>query len=386
MTTTQDAAGAPAVPVDAPPVIATFGGKAFGKTTDALTVVAGNGLIFAQPGATIVSKTVLGVDINSRIQPVDCFERLPDAIYAAKSQGFDAVYIDDGTLLMQRSMQLAMQRFKKGSGYDFAMYTYLRGLVTNVVVALRWCRIPGVITCHDQDAQTARDGTEFPLGPDLGWSKLVHILPRTADVSQHAIGRGGAAAGPGMVPGVGSAPPVPPPAVAVPAPAPAAPEAPPVPGAAPPVPTADGEAAPKATAPTPPAVPPRAAGPRPAWDFRVNCPRGRRGIATGDRFDVLPEWDAPLNSLMLIREAARVTGYNYHVPRPRGLEWMDEVAEDIAGALVDGQPRAQATKRWIDHLKKAGIHPLHIRWAVRDGIHLSELRAHREDALFAGML
>lgn len=383
-------------PVDAPPLINTFGPKAVGKTTDALTVAAGNGLVCAQPGATVVAKTVLGVDISNRIMEVDCFERLPDVIYAAKRAGYDAVYVDDGTLLMKRSYALAAERFKKGGGFDFAMYTYLRSLVTNVAVALRWARIPAIITCHDQQAFShAKDG-DYPLGPDLGWSKLVKELPHESDISQYAIGRAGgkgpmAAPAPPAPPAPVSAPPPVAPPAALPAPgAPSAASAPTTaPAAAADVSSAPASAPAPAPAPNLPApIPATPSRPRTAtWDFRCDCPRGRADIATGDRFDVLPEYGGPLNSLMVIREAARLHGYNFHVPRPSGLEWLDEVAEQVAGTIIEeGKSVSDACTPWIRHLQKARVDERHIRWAMRDGIHLSELRRHRRESIFDGML
>jgi len=322
--------------LDDPPFIVVFGGTNTSKSTDALRFVAGGGLILTQPGGATTAKTVLGIDVSQQIQHVSTFEELPAWIRWAGENGFTSVYVDDATLLMANSFAAIRKRYTQyrpdgtEKGTDRAMWGVLRPLVTEVGKALRWAGIPGVLTAHAQLAYHHDKDGAYPLGPDLSWGKLVSVLPCEADICLYATGR-----------------------------------------------------------PQPTAVlrPGETAQASPPWDFRCNAERGNPGVATGDRFDIVPEFDGPLNTAEIIREAARVHGYNYHVPRPSGLEWMEEVAENIAQAIiVNGTPERDAAKPWAEYLLRQGHHYTHVRWATVDGIHRGRLRAGRQTNALRGLI
>jgi hypothetical protein len=321
---------------DDPPFIVVFGGTNTSKSTDALRFVAGGGLILTQPGGATTAKTVLGIDVSEQIQHVSTFEELPAWIRWAGENGFTSVYVDDATLLMANSFAAIRKRYTQyrpdgtEKGTDRAMWGVLRPLVTEVGKALRWAGIPGVLTAHAQLSYVHDKDGVYPLGPDLSWGKLVSVLPCEADICLYATGR------------------------------------------------------PQQTGVLRPGQKAEAA---PPWDFRCNAERGNPGVATGDRFDIVPEFDGPLNTAEIIREAARTHGYNYHVPRPRGLEWMEDVAESIANSVViGGNPEREASKPWSEYLLREGHHFTHVRWATVDGIHRARLRLGRQENALRGLI
>lgn len=331
---------------DDPPFVVVFGETNTGKTTTALEFAAGGGLILTQPGGATTAKTVVGVDLTSSIQHVHRFEELPDWIYWAGANGFTSVYVDDGTLLMGNTLadagrQWAIWKDVKNEttgimerrivGYDRAMYQYLKPVVTEVGRALRWAKIPGLITCHPQNPYVHKTDGRFPLGPDLQWGKLVRLLPCESDICLHATGKPVGVTGP-RPPG----------------------------------------------SPPPPPVPP--------WDFRCNAERGNPDVATGDRYDITPEKDGPLNIAEIVREAAKLHGYRFDVPRPNGLEWMEGVAEDVALNILSGTAEIEATRPWAEHLLREGHHFTHVRWATKDGVHRARLRKARQANALAGLL
>ncbi len=322
---------------DDPPMIVVFGGTNTGKSTDALRFVAGGGLILTQPGGATTAKTVLGVDVSNQIQHIHDFRQLPEWILWAGKNGFTSVYVDDGTLLMANTFADVKKQYTlfnddgTEKGTDRQMWVVLRPIVTEVGKALRWAGIPGVITAHPQAAYVHKKDGRYPMGPDLSWGKLVGVLPCESDICLHATGR------------------------------------------------------PQSSGPQMPGTP---AGPKSAkWDFRCNAERGNPDVATGDRYDIAPEFNGPLNTAEIVREAAKVHGYNYHVPRPRGLEWMEQVAENIAGAMVvEGRSEVEASRPWTEYLIKQGHHFTHVRWAVVDGIHRGRLRQAREREALYGLM
>lgn len=329
--------------INDPPLIAIFGETNTAKSTVALEMVAGGGLILTQPGGATTGQTVLGVDIRNQVAHVSDAAQIPDFVVWAKAHGFTSVYIDDFTLIMHNTFSRIATKWAvrdvdgNVTGYDYGLYNELKPLVMGVVQALRWAGLPAVVTCHPQPAFVHKKQGNFPAGPDLGWKQLVKVLPCEADVSLHATGLR----------------------------KPDGPAGPASPGAA-------------NQAPNNP------------WDFRCDAERGNPAIATGDRYDIAPPKNGPLNPAELIREAARVHGYNYHIPRPAGLEWMDDYAERIACDLLASRPTGHdyrpVTARYAQHLLSQGVHTSHIRWALKDGVHRYELRAARETNALAGLL
>lgn len=88
---------------------------------------------------------------------------------------------------------------------------------------------------------------------------------------------------------------------------------------------------------------------------------------SGDRNSVC--WpDTPAN----LREILNAAPTHYDLPRLPGLEWQDEVAENIAAALKSGEPVLSAAERIFAHYANYAIpgtpEERHVQWAVQDGI------------------
>jgi hypothetical protein len=85
-----------------------------------------------------------------------------------------------------------------------------------------------------------------------------------------------------------------------------------------------------------------------------------------------------LNTAEMLRASGR------HVPRPQGLEWMDETAEQVAERILSGEPESEARLPLKDDLLRKEIPPKLIRWALRDGTHRARIRmASRSDAILS---
>lgn len=101
---------------------------------------------------------------------------------------------------------------------------------------------------------------------------------------------------------------------------------------------------------------------------------------TGDRTGVCTrtEQNAPAN----LREILRASNSGYMLPRIDGLEWQDDLADEIASRFVDGENvedmLKDINKSWAD--KK--VQPLHLRWACQDGIARGVLRMQSNRGLF----
>lgn len=105
---------------------------------------------------------------------------------------------------------------------------------------------------------------------------------------------------------------------------------------------------------------------------------------TGDRNGVAYA-ESPPN----VRELLRASAVDYGLTRLPGLEWQDDVADVVAGALVaDGvdaaiQAGVAAAQK---HAKGSGRDTqLHIRWAVQDGIARGVIQARRSRNMFQNL-
>lgn len=105
---------------------------------------------------------------------------------------------------------------------------------------------------------------------------------------------------------------------------------------------------------------------------------------TGDRNDVC--WD---NTPPSLREILLASEYGFDLPRLPGLEWQEEVVEEVASklaAMESPDPTAiakaiSASKdRW---LRQDTRHPKWLRWAIQDGIARFRLRLRQQAGLFS---
>jgi hypothetical protein len=70
----------------------------------------------------------------------------------------------------------------------------------------------------------------------------------------------------------------------------------------------------------------------------------------------------PMNIGELLRNAG------YVLPRAHGLEWQESWVDLIAKSLDAGKSLSAVKSAAIERMTAKGFHPLHVRWAVRDGI------------------
>lgn len=115
------------------------------------------------------------------------------------------------------------------------------------------------------------------------------------------------------------------------------------------------------------------------WKMVYRCTETDPNYISGDRNGVTPDM-APMN----LGEIMRAAGYKLR--RAPGLEWLDEVAELIAGYLLNAtsqqQPEVMAAA--ADYMRTRGVtNDLHMRWAMRDGLDRAMLRKARSNILSA---
>lgn len=103
------------------------------------------------------------------------------------------------------------------------------------------------------------------------------------------------------------------------------------------------------------------------WPFVLHA-RARGNYIAGDRISIFVD-GGPMN----IAEGLREAGYD--VPRPKGMEWQEKLAESAAKKIL-----ANGIEDWRDSLKeiiaKVGDQKPkpQIRWALQDGLHRAVLR------------
>ncbi len=96
---------------------------------------------------------------------------------------------------------------------------------------------------------------------------------------------------------------------------------------------------------------------------------------TGDRTGVCTE-KTPGN----LREIMNASASGYKLDRFPGLEWQDEVAEEVASQIILGRSsRDVATEVMKKHNQYSQVH---LRWACQDGIARGVLRAQQQKGLF----
>lgn len=117
---------------------------------------------------------------------------------------------------------------------------------------------------------------------------------------------------------------------------------------------------------------------RQRWDGKVKCDERNPRYTQKNRIvDTLTE--APLNTAEMLRASGRT------VPRFKGLEWMDDVAEKLAESILSGVPEAEARAPFKEQLINNQA-PKLIRWALRDGTHRARIRrAGQADAILSSL-
>ena len=96
---------------------------------------------------------------------------------------------------------------------------------------------------------------------------------------------------------------------------------------------------------------------------------------SGDRLDIFPD-PAPMN----LGEALRCAGYD--LPRPKGLEWMEKVVDQLSGKVLEkGLIDWRVTLKPVAE-KLGKKYPLpHVRWAIQDSLHRAVLLNARNNLL-----
>ena len=106
------------------------------------------------------------------------------------------------------------------------------------------------------------------------------------------------------------------------------------------------------------------------WKHVAECRNGDIAWTEKDRHGY--DGVFPLNP----GEALR--GAGYILPRPKGLEWIDGVAEHVARAIIAGTSRDEVCRETAKKLLSAGKDRRHIAWAVfRDGVDRAAFRTLR---------
>lgn len=111
---------------------------------------------------------------------------------------------------------------------------------------------------------------------------------------------------------------------------------------------------------------------RPGWKMAYRCTEADPAYVTGDRHGVTPDM-APMNLGEILRTAG------YRLPRPPGLEWMEEVVGAAAQSLFDRPAEENAilmnvTQHVVDRLRPGTGYDeksrrralLVARWVIRD--------------------
>lgn len=122
------------------------------------------------------------------------------------------------------------------------------------------------------------------------------------------------------------------------------------------------------------------------WTSYYECKPGDLSYTYKDRFDLVGK-RAPMNTGEILRQAG------YWVPRLNGLEWMDEIAGQIAddvlqqtgGAVPSGAHRSGTLGRWASHLLNQKVAVPFVRWVVQDGLDRAEIIAARHVKSMTGM-
>ena len=110
------------------------------------------------------------------------------------------------------------------------------------------------------------------------------------------------------------------------------------------------------------------------WPF-VFWSRARANYIAGDRISIFAD-AGPMNLAEGLREAG------YSVPRPKGLEWQEKLAESAAKKILadDIENWRASLKGIIAKLGDKKPKP-HVRWALQDGLHRAVLRNARTGIL-----
>tara|TARA_Y100001938_G_C8094002_1_gene436928 strand:- start:737 stop:1690 length:954 start_codon:yes stop_codon:yes gene_type:complete len=107
------------------------------------------------------------------------------------------------------------------------------------------------------------------------------------------------------------------------------------------------------------------------WKYQL-CLEPQADYVSGDRLSVFPG-RAPMN----IAEGLRAAGYV--VPYPKGLEWINKVAQGLSDKILKA-----GIENWRDVLQEAaeklkGKREIaHIRWALQDGLHRATIQHYKD--------
>jgi len=81
-----------------------------------------------------------------------------------------------------------------------------------------------------------------------------------------------------------------------------------------------------------------------------------------------------------MREILNASATPYELRRVPGLEWQDEVADQVASLIASGQPAREVVQQIAGGVQ--GADPRHLRWACQDGIARGVLRLRQARSLF----
>jgi hypothetical protein len=179
-----------------PGLIATFGPMGTGKSSDLIATVLGNGVFLGVKNGLQVGTTSFGVPaglVESRTIVVHRMEQVPEGIQWAAQNGYGAVGIDDGSLLMKTSFLAIQSHYtvvKNGveKGFDMAMWGVLDRLLYNVAATAQLCGIRVYMNFHQREPSRDRKTGQFHIGgPDLSWKQLTPRIGYYFDLVQQTL-------------------------------------------------------------------------------------------------------------------------------------------------------------------------------------------------------
>lgn len=326
---------APQVPQMDPAMLFLVGGLGKGKSTENVYSWAGCGLFLAQPGALRVAESTVGFSVADRTMKVSTLSEVVAIMPSARSAGYGAVVIDDVSLLMGNELEMLRERYGQRVT-DKNVSKYAGRVIGDIIGVDRqmWTDAKSIVTTLGRTARHL--GLHVVLNGHLQESykdeDTGQMVPAGPDMGWKRVVKTIPALADGLYNVVD--PPL---------------------GAAP-------------------------------WDTRCAVDLTNSMLLAKDRFNAIHSKSGPLNTAEVLRAAG------FSIPRPRGLEFLEGVAEHVAGQLAGGAldhngylPNEKAvTTPMMNHLLSQKVPEWAIRWGLRDGVHRARIRAFKSGSTLAG--
>mgnify|MGYP001611259683 CR=1 FL=1 len=167
-----------------PQFICTYGMSGLGKTVDALYSFP-HGLFVAPPGALTPAETVVGYSPRRTKVEAPSITAVTEMLARVHAAEFDAIVIDDFSLLAERQMALLERRYANSKN-RFAVFSAMRDVVLDFRDAARRAQVHVLVNTHEQSPMTKPDGRFVLGGPRLP-GQLPNDLPPATDICLRAV-------------------------------------------------------------------------------------------------------------------------------------------------------------------------------------------------------